>query len=88
MRSKPKAKLTESSSKNLSERLSDDAVNKSIQSSETVKETASWTQISLKIPGDVLAQVDAAAKSRFIGRSSFIKQALAEKLERMKREAA
>lgn len=88
MRSKPKAKLTESSSKNLSERLSDDAVNKSIQSSETVKETASWTQISLKIPVDVLAQVDAAAKSRFIGRSSFIKQALAEKLERMKREAA
>ena len=88
MRSKPKAKLTESSSKNLSERLSDDAVNKSIQSSETVKEIASWTQISLKIPVDVLAQVDAAAKSRFIGRSSFIKQALAEKLERMKREAA
>ena len=80
MRSKPKAKLTESSSKNLSERLSDDAVTKSIQSAEPVRETASWTQISLKIPVDVLAQVDAAAaKSRFIGRSSFIKQALAEK---------
>ena len=87
MRAKPKK--TEDV-KSLDERLAESVVSQAVEDvKKKVPAEVNWTQISMKIPTELLAWVDETATAEYTTRSNFIKSIIVkEKKMRMAKEGA